>query len=349
MAVYKTKSGRWKAKINYRDDYGNVKTKEKTFNLKREAQDYESVFRSNLNQMIDESMTYGDLVYEYLQTKSVSVTPSTLHDQKFLLNKFTKHLFIKKYSSLKKSDYFKVYDTIVASYYSWSRKNRSIMLLKAVSHYGNTRHNFDDLARPLQTLRKRDGDEQVFDIWTPEQFDIFNQNVDNYTLKCMFRTLYYTGMRRGECRALLKSDLDTTNKCLSVTKSMRRNTANRLKTASSRRMIALDDDTFKMLLPLLDVEGEYLFGGLESISNSMLQREFVKGKERANVKLDEPLPDIRIHDFRHSHASVLINNGANIVAVSKRLGHSDINTTLRRYTHLMQKSDDEVLKIINEL
>src|SRR5690554_6521769 len=140
MAIYKTKSGRWKAKINYRDDYGKVKTKEKTFDLKREAQEYESVFRSSLNQMIDESMTYGDLVYEYLQTKSVSVTPSTLHDQKFLLNKFTKHLYIKKYSSFKKSDYFKVYDTIVASDYSWSRKNRSIMLLKALSHYGNTRH-----------------------------------------------------------------------------------------------------------------------------------------------------------------------------------------------------------------
>lgn len=223
------------------------------------------------------------------------------------------------------------------------------MLLKAVSHYGNTRHNYDDLARSLQTLRERDGDEQVFDIWTPEQFDMFNQNVDNYTLKCMFRVLYYTGMRRGECRALLKTDLDTNNRYLSVTKSTRRNAVNRLKTASSRRNVALDSDTFEMLLPLLNVEGDYLFGGLESISNSMLQREFVKAKEGTNVKLDEPLPDIRLHDFRHSHASVLINNGANIVAVSKRLGHSDINTTLRRYTHLMQKSVDEVLEIINDL
>lgn len=215
MAVYKTKSGRWETRISYRDENGNVRSKRKRFNLKREAQDYENDFLSSLNQVIDESMTYGDLVTVYLQTKSVSVTSTTLHDQKFLLNKFTKHLFIKKYSSFKKSDYFKVYDTIVASDYSWSRKNRSIMLLKAVSHYGNTRHNYDDLARTLQTLRKRDGDEQVFDIWTPEQFKIFIENVDNYTLKCMFSVLYYTGMHRGECRALLKTDLDTNNRYLS--------------------------------------------------------------------------------------------------------------------------------------
>ncbi|MBR5340655.1 MAG: tyrosine-type recombinase/integrase [Erysipelotrichaceae bacterium] len=44
---------------------------------------------------------------------------------------------------------------------------------------------------------------------------------------------------------------------------------------------------------------------------------------------------IRIHDFRHSHATNLINDGVNIVAVSKRLGHSDITQTFNTYTHLL--------------
>lgn len=95
MAVYKTKSGRWETRISFRDEHGNVKSKRKRFDLKREAQDYESTFLNNLNQLVDESMTYSDLVDEYLQTKSASVTSTTLHDQKFLLNKFTKHLFTK--------------------------------------------------------------------------------------------------------------------------------------------------------------------------------------------------------------------------------------------------------------
>ncbi|MBQ1324985.1 MAG: tyrosine-type recombinase/integrase, partial [Solobacterium sp.] len=58
---------------------------------------------------------------------------------------------------------------------------------------------------------------------------------------------------------------------------------------------------------------------------------------------------IRIHDLRHSHASLLINNGVNIVAVSKRLGHSNIEQTLQTYTHLLEKTDSQMLEIISGL
>ena len=58
---------------------------------------------------------------------------------------------------------------------------------------------------------------------------------------------------------------------------------------------------------------------------------------------------INIHDLRHSHASNLIASGVNIVAVSKRLGHSDINMTLKTYTHLMNKSEDELLKNLEKI
>lgn len=342
MAVYKTKNGRWRARISYRDDYGNIKTKSKTFDLKREAQDYEVGFRQSLRLEVDGSMTFGDMVDEYINNKKATVTKETVRDQQLLLDKFTSHLYHKRMNALKRSDFFKVYDNIVASDYSWSRKNRSIMLVKAVNRYAYTRHNFNDLTIALETLPKKDGDEQVFSIWTPEEFKIFNRKVENYTLKCMFKVLYYTGMRRGEARALLKSDFNVNDKTLNINKSMRRSVVNRLKTASSRRVVKLDDETHKALIPLLEVEGDYLFGGLEPISNSMLQRTFT----RAIGGLD--IPNIRIHDLRHSHASYLINSGVNIVAVSKRLGHSDINTTLRRYTHLMQKSEDKLLEVLNK-
>lgn len=57
---------------------------------------------------------------------------------------------------------------------------------------------------------------------------------------------------------------------------------------------------------------------------------------------------IKIHDFRHSHASYLIANGMNIVAVSKRLGHSDVNMTLKVYTHLFKKNDDEITEFLDK-
>lgn len=60
------------------------------------------------------------------------------------------------------------------------------------------------------------------------------------------------------------------------------------------------------------------------------------------------LPYIRIHDFRHSHASYLISKGVNMYKISKRLGHSSITMTMDRYGYLMPKDEDEILNAIND-
>ncbi|KAF5055992.1 putative prophage phiRv2 integrase [anaerobic digester metagenome] len=61
------------------------------------------------------------------------------------------------------------------------------------------------------------------------------------------------------------------------------------------------------------------------------------------------LPNIRLHDLRHSHASLLINLGTPVLAISKRLGHDSINTTLGTYGHLYSTADDDIAKILDEI
>ena len=51
------------------------------------------------------------------------------------------------------------------------------------------------------------------------------------------------------------------------------------------------------------------------------------------------LPHINPHAFRHTAASVLINQGADIVSVSKRLGHATTSTTLNVYAHIIEEAD----------
>lgn len=58
---------------------------------------------------------------------------------------------------------------------------------------------------------------------------------------------------------------------------------------------------------------------------------------------------IRIHDFRHSCASLLINNGANVTVVAKYLGHTKIEETLNTYTHLFNSALNEVVALIDKL
>ena len=58
---------------------------------------------------------------------------------------------------------------------------------------------------------------------------------------------------------------------------------------------------------------------------------------------------IRIHDFRHSCASLLINKGANITLVSKYLGHTNISITLNTYTHMYKSELEQMTNILNNL
>lgn len=61
------------------------------------------------------------------------------------------------------------------------------------------------------------------------------------------------------------------------------------------------------------------------------------------------LKHIRIHDFRHSCSSLLINSGASVTMVAKYLGHTKIDITLNTYLHMFQSALDDVINIINDL
>jgi integrase len=58
---------------------------------------------------------------------------------------------------------------------------------------------------------------------------------------------------------------------------------------------------------------------------------------------------IRIHDIRHSHASLLIELGFSPLAISERLGHENVTTTLQVYSHLYPNKAEKVAKTLNDL
>lgn len=87
----------------------------------------------------------------------------------------------------------------------------------------------------------------------------------------------------------------------------------------------------------------FVFGTDEPLKNSRL-------RERKNKICDKAeLRRIRIHDFRHSCASLLINNGANITMVAKYLGHTKIDETLNTYSHMYKSKLNDIVGTINKL
>lgn len=61
------------------------------------------------------------------------------------------------------------------------------------------------------------------------------------------------------------------------------------------------------------------------------------------------LPHIRIHDFRHSHASLLANEGINIQEIARRLGHAKIEQTWNTYAHLYPREEERAIQILDRV
>ena len=87
----------------------------------------------------------------------------------------------------------------------------------------------------------------------------------------------------------------------------------------------------------------FVCSGCRPIADSTLYLYRSNMADKAGVKR------IRIHDFRHSCASLLINNGANVTLVVKYLGHTKIEETLNTYSHMFSTALDSVVSVIDSL
>jgi integrase len=91
----------------------------------------------------------------------------------------------------------------------------------------------------------------------------------------------------------------------------------------------------------LNLGSAFFYGGDKPVAQRTYQRYFAKYTDMAGIK------HIRIHDLRHSHASMLIHLNVPITAISKRLGHSTVKMTLEKYAHCYSDSDSDAINIIN--
>ena len=191
-------------------------------------------------------------------------------------------------------------------------------------------------------MGKKKADSMQF--WTTAEFEAFLAAVsDKPQSVVMFSLLFWTGMRSGELLALTPEDFDFDACTVSITKNYARQKGEDLimepKTPKSRRVILLPATLSTMvqeyLKLLYDLQPtDRIFGGHEG--KHVLQREMARGREAAGQKR------IRVHDLRHSHASLLIEMGYSPLLIAERLGHENIETTLGTYSHLYPNKQSEL-------
>jgi len=165
----------------------------------------------------------------------------------------------------------------------------------------------------------------------------------------LFFTLAYTGLRRSEMLGLRWGDVDLQKSTLSVVQVLHQLRGGKYifrepKTKRSRRQIALSPSLAIVLWEhrlKQEHAGKLLGKPLESadlvfshpdgrpIRPDSVTRAFPEIAESVGLR------GVRLHDLRHAHATILLQQGVNPKIVQERLGHSSVSTTLDIYSHVL--------------
>jgi integrase len=287
-----------------------------------------------------EVLLVGDLVRQYMATLGNQNKASVIYDKNnifriFILSKYDKtplDKLTKEELYLWQDELWQTKNPKTGEYFSWKylikiRGYFSTFLTWCEQRYGY-RNNFADVTKPKRRLPKKE-----MQFWTRDQFDKFISNVTDPTYHALFIFMFYTGRRKGELFALSPSDVTATT--IKINKSLTRKT--------------LNDDTYgitstkadkSQILPVCEVvqreianykaKGKFYFGGDTPLGDNTVRRKFLEYTEIAG------LPQIRIHDLRHSFVSMLIHLGGNFMVVADLIGDT-VEQVTKTYGHMYQE------------
>ena len=185
--------------------------------------------------------------------------------------------------------------------------------------------------------------------WTADQLRTFLTSIAEHRLHAAFVVLATTGMRRGECLGLRWSDVDLSAGRVSIAQTVimvhHDVRVGSPKTARGRRTVALDPGTVAALREHRKRQAaERLLMGAGFVDHGLVfcrpdggplhPERFSRTFSRELAKIG--LPAIRLHDLRHTWATLALSAGEHPKVVQERLGHANVSITLDVYSHVSE-------------
>ena len=316
--------------------------------------------RQKAGMPISTNTTFKKAAELWLENYKKTVKESSYSRTKIIFNK---HIY-PKFGNIKLSKINTAYCQKIVN--DWSEKGTSkqyslfVNYMNKVFKYAiNIGLTSDNPTLNLIIPKPQIKTEKKLKLYTKEQLELFLSEVSkeqnpyfknrDYTL---FRLLAFSGCRIGEILALTWDNINFKTHEMTIKKTVARSDKYYIsetpKTKKSNRIIYLDEKTIKQLkcwkleqrkylFQLGFTKANYLFTNDE---NSFTINQAVT--ERYNVYRERAaLPYIGLHGFRHTHASMLYEAGADHKEVQERMGHANIKTTMDTYTHITNSKKEE--------
>lgn len=217
-------------------------------------------------------------------------------------------------------------------------------ILNYAVKYGYIKMNPAELVTTPKVKREAKKEKDFYNKDELKELMQYVYDTDDIDIITTFRLLAFTGVRKGELLALTWDDFR--GNTLDINKAVTRDEFGEhigpTKNGPSERLISLDPETVNILEELHDTypKTKYI---LESSVGSWISptqpRKWLLQILRDN---NTKLKPIRIHGFRHTHASLLFESGLSLKQVQHRLGHKNLKVTMDTYVHITEHAVDEI-------
>lgn len=356
MAIYKeknkkkySKDGRsWYFRTYYNDLNGNRKQKtSKMFLTKAEAQDAERTFLMNYEKQKD--LDFESLTLIYLKEYKKKNKEETYENTK---NRITKHILpvFKKtmVSKISIIQFEEMKNNI--SKLNIKTQNSVITYFKSILRTGIEIYDLNiPIFNKIKTIQCGVTPPKEYQVWNLDEYKQFINQVDDLEYKTLFSLLYFAGLRIGELQALKWKDYN--NKIIDINKSY--NKSGKIttpKTSNSYRKVDIPNNVIKLLDDLYIQKSKiygfnnemFIFGDIVPLSRTTITRKKESYIKKANVKR------ITIHEFRHSHVTLLRSMNYTIKQVATRIGDTE-TTVIETYSHLFESDKFVISEGLNKL
>jgi integrase len=305
------------------------------------------------NSVVAKSSTrLADFLEDWLASQKTRLRETTWHSYDHAIRRVHHHLGQVPLQSLTTLQIERLYAALVESggkrrvgLAAKSVRNTHVVLRKALAdaeRLGLVTRNVASSARAPTTRRPE------FATWSSDDVREFFVAVRDDRLYPSFVLLATTGMRRGEVLGLRWRDVDLDGAQLAVVQTLSTAGGQMLvappKTQRSRRTIYLDAQTVGVLKGhrLRQREEQLAAGPAWDSSNDLVFRDELGGplhpdwfsREFNLLVRRAGAPRIRLHDLRHTYATLALKTGVHPKVVSERLGHATVGITLDLYSHV---------------
>lgn len=360
MASYRKTSTGWKATVSKRINGKLRQTSKRGFRTKTEAVMWAAAIEADIDgvEKQKKNILFVDYFDNWVATyKEQKVQSSTLRKYRHA-SKVLHHYFpTTSIKEMRRSDYQRFINDYGATHAKETVQIITIAVRACVKSAIYDDYLTKDFTTNVELVYNHQKAQQV-DYLSVDEINrliaITTEKLDRrYTGRYMILTALYTGMRLGEIAALTWKDIDFLHQTISVTKSWSYvdKDFKQTKTKSSVRTIKVPAEFLSTLSELKKNKTSMIFLNNQNHipSSTAVNKLLARLLSGANINR----PGYHFHSIRHSHVAYLLYQGIDLYAISKRLGHSNMTITAKRYAYLIdeykEKQEQKITQAIGQL